>query len=191
MPHDHIVVLEGVTWADYQRHLEIRGERPVPRFTYLQGRLEITAPSRSHEHIKSMIGRLVEAWCLEHDVDIAAYGSWTIEDKAVNRGAEPDECYVLGDVRDPKRPDLAIEVVWTSGGIEKLEVYSGLRVREVWIWKDGQISVYELEGDAYAERERSVCLPALDVALLSSFVDVHPMTRAVREYRVALRSAEE
>jgi Uma2 family endonuclease len=98
---------------------------------------------------------------------------------------------VLGDVRDPKRPDLAIEVVWTSGGIEKLEVYSGLRVREVWIWKDGQISVYELEGDAYAERERSVCLPALDVALLSSFVDVHPMTRAVREYRVALRSAEE
>jgi Uma2 family endonuclease len=191
MPHDHIVVLEGVTWADYQRHLEIRGERPVPRFTYLQGRLEITAPSRSHEHIKSMIGRLVEAWCLEHDVDISAYGSWTIEDKAVNRGAEPDECYVLGDVRDPKRPDLAIEVVWTSGGIEKLEVYSGLRVREVWIWKDGQISVYELEGDAYAERERSVCLPALDVALLSSFVDVHPMTRAVREYRVALRSAEE
>jgi len=94
---------------------------------------------------------------------------------------------VLGDVRDPKRPDLAIEVVWTSGGIQKLDVYSGLQVREVWMWKDGRISVYELEGNAYAERDQSGCLPELDLTLLARFIDVHPMTRAVREYRDALR----
>jgi hypothetical protein len=30
-------------------------------------------------------------------------------------------------------------VIWTSGGIDKLEVYRRLRVREVWIWKSGRI----------------------------------------------------
>lgn len=185
--HDQVVVLEGVTWADYQRHLEIRGDRSVPRFTYSQGRLEIMAPSRSHERIKSMIGRLVETWCMEHGIDISPYGSWTLEDKAVGRGLEPDECYVLGDVTDPERPDLAIEVVWTAGGIRKLDVYAGLQVREVWIWQEGRVSVHVLEGDAYTERDRSACLPELDLGLLAGFIDVHPMTRALREYRQALR----
>jgi hypothetical protein len=31
----------------------------------------------------------------------------------------------------PQVPDIAIEVVWTSGGIDKLEVYRGLDVPEV------------------------------------------------------------
>lgn len=187
--HDHIVVLDGVTWADYQRHLEMRGERPVPRFTYLEGRLELMAPSRPHEQIKSMIGRLVEVWCLEKEIDISPFGSWTLEDEAAERGAEPDECYVLGEEREPERPDLAIEVVWTSGGLRKLDVYAGLRVREVWIWHRGRLSVYELSGERYVERETSACLPGLDLAQLAGSIAVYPMTRAVRAYRAALRDA--
>jgi hypothetical protein len=52
-----------------------------------------------------------------------------LEDKQVERGVEPDECYVLGDVAEPARPDLAIEVVWSSGGINELEIYRKLGVR--------------------------------------------------------------
>lgn len=33
-----------------------------------------------------MIGRLVEAWCLETGVAITPYGSWTLEDKEAERG---------------------------------------------------------------------------------------------------------
>ena len=55
---DDIIVLRDVTWADYQRLLEIRGERPVPRLTYLEGALELMTPSRPHESLKSMIGCL-------------------------------------------------------------------------------------------------------------------------------------
>jgi len=115
--HDHIVVLESATWADFQRLLEMRGDRSVPRLAYADGRLEIMTPSRSHESIKSMIGRLVEAWCMERGVDITPYGSWTLEDKHVARGVEPDECYVLGTAEEPDRPDLAIEVNVHAGSV--------------------------------------------------------------------------
>jgi hypothetical protein len=67
-----------------------------------------------------MIGCLVEAWCLEKQVDISPYGSWTHENEKSDRAAEPDECYVLGDSAEPERCDLAIEVIWTSGGLNKL-----------------------------------------------------------------------
>ena len=40
---DHIVVLRNVTWADYQRHLEMRGDHAAPRFAFLEGMLEITS----------------------------------------------------------------------------------------------------------------------------------------------------
>src|SRR5438093_214635 len=83
----------------------------------------------------------VEAGCLEKGVGITPYGSWTLESKESERGVEPDECYVLGDVADPERCDLAIEVMWTSGGVNKLDVYRRPGVKEVWIWKAGAIEV--------------------------------------------------
>lgn len=55
------------------------------------------------------------------------------------RGAEPDECYVFGEDPDPERPDLAIEVIWISGGMNKLEIYRALGVAEVWHWRRGRI----------------------------------------------------
>ena len=186
-PADDIIVLENVTWADYQRLLEIRGERPVPRLTYLEGVLELMTPSRVHESIKSMIGRLVDAYCLERGIGITPYGSWTHESKAGERGAEPDECYVLGDNAEPERCDLAIEVIWTSGGVDKLEVYKKLHVKEVWIWKAGSMETFSLRGASYERIDRSEVLPGIDLAVLLQFIDVRPMTRAVTEYRAALR----
>ena len=40
---DDIVVLRNVSWADYQRILEIRGDEPAPRLSYLEGVLELRA----------------------------------------------------------------------------------------------------------------------------------------------------
>lgn len=183
---DAYVTLRGATWADYQRMLGLRGEKAVPRVTFLEGELELMTPSRTHEILKSMIGRLVEAWCMAKGVDITPYGSWTLENKDADRGAEPDECYVLGDDDDPDRPDLAIEVIWTSGGLNKLEVYRMLGVREVWVWKKGAISVHVLDGHEYREVNQSVALPELDREQLLRFVDIRPMTKAVRQYRALL-----
>ena len=184
---DHFVHLDGVTWADYERLLEIRGDHSAPRITYLDGTLEIMSPSASHESIKSMIGCLVEVWCLERDIEFTTYGSWTLKNRRAKRGAEPDECYVFGSVAAKKRPDLAIEVIWTSGGIDKLEVYRKLGVPEVWIWDAERIVVYRLRAERYVSTTRSVVLRGIDLEQLASFIDRPTTSRAIRDYRAALK----
>jgi Uma2 family endonuclease len=187
---DHYVHLYGVTWADYLRLLEIRGERSVPRLTYLEGTLEIMSPSRTHDQIKSYIGRLVEAWCLDKGVEFTPYGSWTLKNKRDEGGAEADECYVFGlEPKRKRRPDLAIEVVWTAGGIDKLHVYRKLRVREVWFWKNGRIHVHVLRGIHYEGLAASEALPGIDLDQLVSFLDRPTASQAIRDYQAALRGA--
>ena len=188
---DHMVILRGATWADYQRLLEIRGDRSAPRITFMEGSIEIMSPSRSHESIKSVIGRLVEVWCLEQGLEFSTYGSWTLEDKRVDRGVEPDECYVFGEVEDPDRPHLAIEVVWTSGGLDKLEVYRKLGVHEVWFWRQGHILPHVLRGERYLAVESSEALPGIDLPRLASFLDRPTTSRAIRDYRAALLADRE
>ena len=183
------VVLRGATWADYQRILELRGESVVPRVAYLEGALQLVSPPRRHEYVRSMIGRLIEAWCFETGVDVTPYGSWTLQSERAERGAEADECYVLGAALEPVVPDLAIEVVVTHGGIDKLEIYRELGVREVWFWRAGALHLHALRGQAYQAIERSEVLAGIDVDQLLEFVDVRPMTRAVRAYQAALRAA--
>lgn len=183
---DKIVVLRGLSWSDYQRMLEVRGDASVPRFAYLEGQLEVMTPSRPHEAIKSNIGRLVEVWCLEAGIEFSPVGSWTLEDKASERGIEPDECYVFGDPTKVSRPDLAIEVVWTSGGVRKLDIYAKLGVAEVWFWRRGRIQVYLLSGEAYEEASASRALPGIDLSELVSYLDRPTASQAMREYRAAL-----
>lgn len=185
---DKIIVLRGATWADYQRLLEMRGDHSAPRIAYLEGELEIMSPSRPHESIKSVLGCLVETWCLERGIEFSAYGSWTLEDKAVERGVEADECYVFGQVAEPERPDLAIEVVWTSGGLNKLEIYRKLGVKEVWFWRRGKLTVHVLRGDQYVHVPVSEVLPGMDLDELVTYVDRPTTSQAIRDYRAALQT---
>jgi Uma2 family endonuclease len=185
---DHFVHLRGATWQDYERVLAIRGDHSAPRIAYLDGTLEIMSPSRSHESIKSDIGRLVEVWCLEHGVEFSTYGSWTLQIKRLKLGIEPDECYVFGhDGRDAERPHLAIEVIWTSGGLDKLEAYAKLGVREVWHWRQGRIGVHILHGARYRRAAGSKALAGIDLEQLASFLDRNSTSAAIKEYRAALR----
>lgn len=183
---DQIVVLRGATWADYQRLLEVRGELSTPRMAYGEGVVEIMTPSRQHECLKFNIGRLLETWCFENNVEFSGYGSWTLERADEASGVEPDECYVFGNVSEPERPDLAIEVVWTSGGIDKLEIYRKLGVREVWFWRRGQLTAHALRGERFVEVSESQVLPGIDLAELVSFLDRPTASQAIREYRAAL-----
>lgn len=183
---DRIVLLEGATWGDFQRLLEIRGDRSTPRMAYLEGVLELMSPSQSHESLKSWIGCLIEAWCLEKEIEFSPYGSWTLESKEAKRAVEPDECYVFGDDPLGRRPDLAIEVIWTSGGLDKLEIYRMLGVREVWIWRRGRITVHALRGDSYVEVPASEVLPGIDLDQLTSCLDRPTASQAIRAYRELL-----
>jgi Uma2 family endonuclease len=184
---DQRVVMHGVPWSHYEALVALRGEASSPRVAFLDGALELMTPSKDHQRNKSYIGRLLEAWALDRGVDLSPYGSWTLKSAPRQSGAEPDECYIVGEDQGRERPDLAIEVVWTSGGIDKLEVYARLGVGEVWFWRDGRIEVHVLRGDRYETVTRSALFPELDVELLASFLDRPTVLQAVRAFREALR----
>jgi len=188
---DQLIVIEGVDWAGYEALLALRGERSRPKLAYLDGVVELMSTSREHEGLKSVVGLLVEAYCLERDVAFSAYGNWTLKQQVKRSGIEADECYIFGPrPKDKDQPDLAIEIVWTSGGIDKLEAYRRLQVGEVWFWKQDEISVHVLGRDGYAAHERSVCLPDLDLDLVCRLALVEPMSEAIKQLRAILRGAE-
>jgi Uma2 family endonuclease len=186
---DHVVFLHDLSWDDYEALLRMRGDHSAPRISYLEGEVEIMSPSRTHEGIKSLIGRLVETYCLEQGIRFRPLGSWTLKERPTQRGAEADECYIFGD-QDAERPHLAIEVVWTSGRIDKLDIYRKLGVAEVWYWRKGRIQPYQLQGEHYSPVAASQVLPGLDLDLLQRFLDQPTAYDAILAFRQALRAAE-
>jgi len=115
---DQRVVLHRMPWAHLEAILALRGDEAAPRITYLRGELELMSPSQTHESIKKLLARMIELYALETGVRLSGFGSWTLRHAPGERAIEPDECYIIGDPRGKDRPDLAIEVIWTSGGID-------------------------------------------------------------------------
>lgn len=184
---DQRIVLTGVTWAQYEAVRAALDDKAGLRMTYLAGELEIMSPSRRHEHLKTFIARLIEAYADQRRIELLGFGSETYRREAAERGLEPDECYCVGAEKDV--PDIALEVITTSGGIDKLEVYRGLEVPEVWFWVDVRFAIYELVAGSYQPRERSRFLPALDLQRLAELVATTPraqQAQAVWRFREEL-----
>jgi Uma2 family endonuclease len=177
-------VMHGVDWRTYCVLRELL-DSPGLRMTYLEGALELMSPSLRHEAFKKMLARLVEVFALERDVPLYGYGSTTFKREAKEAGLEPDECYVLGqELRE--RPDIAIEVALTSGGLPKLPAYERLGVPEVWFWLEEGFRLYRLGAGGYEPIPSSAFIPGLDFELLARFVARSDQPQAVREYREAL-----
>ena len=181
------ITLYGVTWKQYDTLVSMFMDKfPGLRMTYLEGTLEIMGTSSEHERLKKIIARLLEMYAVEKRVTLNGYGNTTFRKEAKQRGLEPDECYCLGELGEV--PDIAIEIAITSGGVDKLSVYQGLGVTEVWFWQNNQFILYRLQKEAYQQISRSEFLPDLDLALLSQFVNYDNQTEAVIAYRDALSS---
>lgn len=180
------ILLHGVSWSQYESLLDVLGDNfPTLRLSYLEGMLEIMTNSSEHEDLKKMIGMLVEAYFQETRTRFHAGGSTTFRKAAKQRGLEPDECYCLGHKKE--FPDLAIEVVITSGLVDKLEIYQGLGVTEVWQWQTGKFLIYHLRTTGYELIETSELLPDLDVSLLAQYVKPKEQFDAVMAFRDAVR----
>ena len=187
---DQHVVLRAMSWQDFEALLAIRGERSGVRMYYLDGEIEIVSPTRIHEGRKKTLARLLELWAMELDLALNGFGSWTLKNEMREAGAEPDECYIVGDSTEKDVPDLAIEVEWSRAtALSKPEIYRRLGVRELWTLKsDGRLIVRSLDKGEWVEHPRSKLLPKLDLAWLRSFLDITPQSDAVRSLRDALRT---
>jgi len=168
----------GVSWEAYERLLAKLQDNSNYRVTYLDGILEIVSPSKRHESAKTRFSFLISFYLWKKRIIHFPFGSTTFKNEARNAGAEPDECYNFLEEKDI--PDLAIEVVVTSGSISKLEIYRRLGVAEVWFWlRNQQLKIYHLRDKSqkqqadiftatygYEEISKSEFLPQLDIDLL-------------------------
>jgi Uma2 family endonuclease len=187
--HDQVVYLSNVSWEDYERIDALRGESAIPRLTYVEGMLELMSPGTPHESDKTKMARIFEAY-LEHlGIPAEGVGSWTVKNKKKKLGAEADECYVF--TTSPvgpsvKAPDLVIEVIYSSGSVDKLEVWRKLGAKEVWFWQRGELAVFVRKAEAFVSARRSALVPGLDLALVVRCMREKTQTQAVKALRAAL-----
>jgi len=161
------VLLSNVTWETLEQ-LDIDLADTGARLTYLDGYVEIMAPlSDAHEEPKNTLGQLLETYMRQKNIRFYGRGSTTIGSKELTARKEPDESYCLGQRKSV--PDLAVEIVVTSGGINILEIYRRIGVQEVWFWEDGVISVYCLRLNGYELVNKSELLPELDLRSLEFY----------------------
>jgi Uma2 family endonuclease len=184
---EQVIVIYGVLWKDYVTLREAL-DTPGLRMTFCEGVLEIRRPSRLHEMWKTNIARLLELWAAERDLPLYAYGSTTFRREAKERGAEPDECYRVGSaMKDGETPDIVVEVIYESPLLDKLHVYKGLEVPEVWLFEKGAFRLFRLEAGEYAPLAKSVFLPDVDLGRIAQLAIREDQPVAVRELRDWLR----
>ena len=131
-----------------------------------------------------MINGLVKAYCRKYNLLYFPWGSTTLRNPftAGKRAAEarvdarrkgmsaktPDHSFTFEVQKDI--PDLAIEVIFSSGGIQDLQKYKYLGVNEVWLWQNESIKFYQLIDTEYVEIAVSSCLPQLSSAFLIEYI---------------------
>lgn len=183
---DQRLVLYGVPWHTYVL-LNDAFDQPGVKVSYYRGALEIMTKSPRHEVGKKFLARLLELWALERDVPLYGYGETTFREELEQAGVEPDECYTVGEQLRTV-PDLAIEVVVSTGALDKLPIYRALGVREVWIFENGAVTLHGLGRKGYRIARRSALLPELDLRLLARHLAEPDQHEAVRAFRDALRA---
>ncbi len=194
-------ISSGISWESYESLLVKLADNFHYRITYLDGILEIVSPSIRHEKIKTNLGMLLERFFYSKRIRFVPMGSSTFKNKAKKAGAEPDECYCIGE--EKKVPDLAIEVVLTSGNISKLEIYRRLGVAEVWFWERNQFKLYHLRDNSQAEVATihpdtygyeqiatSEILPELDILLLEQCISISDSIQAIDEFEQGLNMTD-
>ena len=135
-------IVTGVSWEQYEALLADLEDSSTYRVAYLEGVLEIVSPSRRHERGKTQIGTFLEIYFVETDTEYFPMGSTTLRKQEKQAGGEPDESYCINT--DKEVPDLVIEVVVTSGGINRLKLFRRLGVREVWFRHCDRFILYYL-----------------------------------------------
>jgi hypothetical protein len=83
---------------------------------------------------------------------------------------------------------IALEVIITHGAIDKLDVYLGLGVREVWTFEAGRFRVLVLRGDHYEAIDASEALPEVDLVRIAHHALQKDQHAALRAFRDELRN---
>jgi len=164
------------TWQQFLNLEAWLADTPGLRITYLDGNIELMTLGETHEAIKGVLRFLLEVYFVEKGIRFFPVGSATRRDQTKDVSFEPDEFYYLGEKK--AHPDLAIEVIISSGSINKLEKYRRFAISEVWFWQNNQLSLYHLRESGYVQISRSELLPDLEVDLLLKCLQIPDILEA-------------
>ncbi|MEM7760071.1 MAG: Uma2 family endonuclease [Cyanobacteria bacterium P01_A01_bin.40] len=163
---DQTLSFAGMSWADYEKF--DYQEYPGYRVSYYNGVITLVSPSQNHEVIAEVINYLIVAYCKQMQLLYYPMRSTRLVNKPL-AGKEPDVSFSFGSKK--KLPDLAVEVIFSSGSIDDLKKYQALGVSEVWFWQNNQLTFYHLTAGKYIEVANSICLTNLAAEELASFVN--------------------
>jgi len=193
------MTVRGLDWLQFEAALEELGEDRSTRVTYLQGTLEIMSPLPAHERPHRFIADVVKALLDAQERDWEDFGSTTFKKRSAEVGLEPDTCFYIENaqrVRDCQRmdlevyppPDLAIGADLTSQ--TTLAAYLALQVPEVWIYSQGELKIFLLQGDQYQQSQTSAIFAGLPVVemipRLLQDAQQQGSSRVLRELRTRL-----
>ena len=177
-----IVSIRDATWQQYLDFTDYLDSESINyRASYFNYTIEIISPDFKHENPRERLSRLVGEYCIAKDIDFYSFGSTDIK-KPELAGKQPDTSF--GFVTKQDKPDLAIEVIHTSGTVKKMhQMYLQLGISELWIWKNEQVSFYTLGVEIYELIEESFVLPGLSVDLINRCLAISNEREAAREFR--------
>lgn len=161
------------------------------------------SPQIPHERFKKLFAYMIEALTDELDIRRNALGSTTFKKQMAESGLEADECYYIANAGKLKKgqrslnldndppPDLAIEIEMTSSLVDKLGIYAGIGVPEVWRFDGEDLTVRLLQVDGtYAVSPTSGSFPFLPMDEFVRFLqeyDSDEETRWGRSFRAWVR----
>ena len=165
---DRVMTLRG-GWEHFEWIERGCADNPGVRLFYWNGTIEIVMPGQLHEIFGHAIGTLLTLFFSYQGLSFFATGSADQKKPGV-AAAQPDQSYCIGTLKPI--PDLSIEVVFTSGGVEKLARYGAIGVREVWFWEDGILELFHWRESRYVRVMRSELegLEDLDLEVLRRHV---------------------
>lgn len=201
LPESRIVMYD-VEWSTY---VDLADQRrgSIPRMTYDEGTLELMSPKRMHESIGSLIGRLVEVYSEEKEIEVISLASTTVCRADLKKGYEADESYYVTHAAqmlekeelefeiDPA-PDLVIEVEITRSAIHKLKLFAQLVVPEVWRHDGKVLEMLRLVDGQYQVIQSSVELPGLRNELIESALASRAKigeTKLIKEFRQQIKQS--
>jgi Uma2 family endonuclease len=188
LPEQRLILPLSMTWEQFKALDSLLEYTRSIRLSYLDGYVEIMTRSQEHEIIKYLLAGMLCQFLLEKDISFRPTGSATLQGEAKGSSKEPDLSYYFGENRRQREtPDLAIEVIFTSGNINKLEYYRRFNIAEVWFWEDGVFSIYQLKSEGYDRISKSVLLPDLDLELLGRCLQMSEEKEALKVFRDAVR----
>jgi Uma2 family endonuclease len=175
-------VIPNTDWETYTKLLKAFAERPRVKLTYDRGDLEIMAPSLEHDDDGDVLGDFVKILAEAFGLPLHRGGSVTLRRRRMKKGLEPDRCFWIAsaprmagvrklDLRIHPPPDLAIEVDVSRSSLDRVGIYTALRVSELWRLDGDELRFFTLDPNGhYEEISTSRSFPRVTPADLLSFL---------------------